>query len=146
MSMHVPRVLIVEGRFYEAISDHLKAGAAQALKEAGIEFDVLEVPGALEIPAAIKFSTLQNKYTAYVALGCVIRGKTSHYDIVAGESARALMDLMIQNNLCIGNGILTCENEHQAIVRADPAQKNKGRDAVHAALALRKILDAASRA
>lgn len=144
MSLYTPHVLIVEGRFYEAISDHLKAGAVQALEEARIEYDILEVPGALEIPAAIKFSTLRNQYTVYVALGCVIRGETSHYDIVAGESARALMDLTVQNNLCIGNGILTCENKAQAIVRADPAQKNKGRDAVHAALALRKILDESS--
>lgn len=139
MVLNTPRVLIVEGRFYEAISDHLKAGAVQALKAAGVSYDILEVPGALEIPAAIKFSSLSNKYTAYVALGCVIRGETSHYDIVAGESARALMDLTVRDGLCIGNGILTCENERQAIVRADPAQKNKGRDAVLATLALHEI-------
>jgi 6,7-dimethyl-8-ribityllumazine synthase len=145
MSVNTPRVLIVEGRFYEAISDHLKAGAVQALEVVGVSYDILEVPGALEIPAAIKFSSFSKKYTAYVALGCVIRGETSHYDIVAGESARALMDLTLQHHLCIGNGILTCENERQAIVRADPAQKNKGRDAVLAALALYEIYSKAER-
>jgi 6,7-dimethyl-8-ribityllumazine synthase len=139
MTAKTPHVLIVEGRFYNEISDYLKRGAIRALEDAGAGYEVLSVPGALEIPSVIKFSAHTKKYDAYVALGCVIRGETSHYDIVAGESARGLMDLGIQENLCIGNGILTCENKMQAIVRADPAQKNKGRDAAEAALALLTI-------
>jgi 6,7-dimethyl-8-ribityllumazine synthase len=125
-----PRVLIVEARFYDHISDHLVNGAEAALKAEGIEYDRVTVPGALEIPAAIKFS--EQKYDAFVALGCVIRGETSHYDIVAGDSARAIMDLTVQDGVCIGNGILTTETMAQAIMRADPAQKNKGADAVKA--------------
>ncbi len=134
MSDNKPRVLIVEARFYDDIADHLVTGAEAALQAANIPFDRIAVPGALEIPAAIKFGS--KKYDAFVALGCVIRGETSHYDIVAGDSARAIMDLTVQDGLCIGNGILTTENRDQAIVRADPAQKNKGADAVQAALAL----------
>lgn len=134
MSDNKPRVLIVEARFYDDIADHLVNGAETALQAENIPFDRIAVPGALEIPAAIKFSS--KKYDAFVALGCVIRGETSHYDIVAGDSARAIMDLTVQDGLCIGNGILTTENRDQAIVRADPAQKNKGADAVQAALAL----------
>ena len=129
-----PCVLIVESRFYEDIADALISGAVDALEKEGIKYERVSVPGALEIPAAIKFAS-QN-YAAFVALGCVIRGETSHYDIVAGESARALMDLSVREGLCIGNGILTCESLDQAMVRADPAQKNKGRDAVIAALSM----------
>ncbi|MBL4804144.1 MAG: 6,7-dimethyl-8-ribityllumazine synthase [Alphaproteobacteria bacterium] len=132
-----PRVLIVEARFYDDIADHLVSGAEAALKAEGISFDRVTVPGALEIPAAIKFAS--QKYDAFVALGCVIRGETSHYDIVAGESGRAIMDLTIHDGLCVGNGILTTENRDQAIVRADPAQKNKGADAAMAAVALYKL-------
>lgn len=134
MSDAKPRVLIVEARFYDHIADHLVNGAEAALKAEDIDFDRITVPGALEIPAVIKFAS--EKYDAFVALGCVIRGETSHYDIVAGESGRAIMDLTINDGLCIGNGILTTENTAQAIVRADPAQKNKGADAAQAALAL----------
>jgi len=129
-----PRVLIVEARFYEDIADALVSGAMKSLDDVGVEYERLSVPGALEIPAAIKFAS--TRYDAFVALGCVIRGETSHYDIVAGESARALMDLSIYDGLCIGNGILTCENAEQAMVRADPDQKNKGHDAVFAALSM----------
>ena len=134
MSAEKPRVLIVEARFYDDIADHLVTGAEEALDAAHVPYDRIAVPGALEIPAAIKFSS--SKYDAFVALGCVIRGETSHYDIVAGDSARAIMDMTVQDGLCIGNGILTTENREQAIVRSDPAQKNKGADAAHAALAL----------
>jgi 6,7-dimethyl-8-ribityllumazine synthase len=133
-----PHVLIVEGRFYDEIADHLKAGAEAALKNARATYDVISVPGALEIPAVISLCSTSDQYDAFVALGCVIRGETSHYDIVAGESARALMDLSLDGH-AIGNGILTCENKEQAIKRADPKQKNKGRDAVLAALALYDI-------
>ncbi len=129
-----PRVLIVEARFYEDIADALVNGAVQALEEQSVLFDRISVPGALEIPAAIKFAAA--RYDAFVALGCVIRGETSHYDIVAGEIGRALMDLSIRDELCIGNGILTCETRAQASVRAEPEQKNKGRTAALAALAM----------
>lgn len=145
MSASKPRVLIVEARFYGHISDLLKAGAVRALEAAGVSYDVLEVPGALEIPAAVGFYA-GGDYDVYVALGCVIRGETSHYDIVAGESARALMNLSVDKGLCIGNGILTCENEEQALRRADPARKDKGRDAALAALRLFEIKTAAERA
>ncbi|MCB9983155.1 MAG: 6,7-dimethyl-8-ribityllumazine synthase [Rhodospirillales bacterium] len=129
-----PRILIVEARFYEDIADALVRGAVETLEAKGVPFDRIEVPGALEIPAAIGFSA--QKYNGFVALGCVIRGETSHYDIVAGESARGLMDLSIREGLCIGNGILTCESRAQAMERALPEKKNKGRDAVVAALAM----------
>ena len=133
------KVLIVEARFYEDIAYHLLMGAKVALDEAGIGFDVITVPGALEIPGAIKRMSKSGQYAGYVALGCVIRGETAHYDIVAGESARGLMDLTINYDLAIGNGILTCETKEQAVVRADPKQKNKGKDAVLAALALMEL-------
>lgn len=132
-------ILIVEARFYEDIADLLADGAISALEEARADYERLEVPGALEIPGTIKQASKSGRYDGYVALGCVLRGETSHYDIVAGESARALMDLTIQQDLAIGNGILTCDNRDQAMVRADPGQKNKGRDAVNAALALLDI-------
>ncbi|MCB1532473.1 MAG: 6,7-dimethyl-8-ribityllumazine synthase [Alphaproteobacteria bacterium] len=131
-----PHILIVESSFYADIAAHLRAGAVAALERAGASHEIIQVPGALEIPAAIKIASKAGKYDGYVALGCVIRGETSHYDIVAGESARAIMDLTVHNELAIGNGILTCETKAQAIVRADPAQKNKGQSAVGAALTL----------
>ena len=131
-----PRIMIVEARFYEDISDLLAAGAIKALEEAGVNYERFAVPGALEIPAAIKMGADSKKFDAYVALGCVLRGETSHYDIVCNESARGLTWLTIDPGLIIGNGILTCETEEQAIVRADPAQMDKGRGAVQAALAL----------
>lgn len=146
MPVSKPRILIVEARFYGHIADLLKAGALRALEEAGAAFDTLEVPGALEIPPAIGFHAARGRYDAFVALGCVIRGETSHYDIVAGESARGLMDLSVGGGVCIGNGILTCENEKQALRRADPAHKDKGRDAALAALRLLAIKTMAAQA
>lgn len=130
--------MIVEARYYEDVSAHLLKGAREALEAKGCTYDVFQVPGALEIPAAIRLGACGGKYAfdGYIALGCVIRGQTSHYDIVAGESARGLMDLTLTHGLAVGNGILTCETREQAIVRADPAQKNKGADAALAALAL----------
>jgi 6,7-dimethyl-8-ribityllumazine synthase len=128
-----PRVLVVEARFYDRYADMLLAGARAELDASGAVYDVVTVPGALEIPAAVVFG-LGTGYDAYVVLGCVIRGETSHYDIVAGESARALMDLTISHGLCLGNGILTVENEAQALDRADPARQNKGGGAARAAL------------
>ena len=128
------RILLVEARFYPHISDALYDGAVQALKSNEILFERLEVPGALEIPAAIRFAA--EHYDGFVALGCVIRGETYHFEIVAQESARGLMDLNINHGLCIGNGILTVENEEQAMERASCDRLDKGGDAVRACLAL----------
>ncbi len=129
------RFLIVEARFYDHLNDLLIAGAKAAIKAAGHQADVLTVPGALEIPAAIALADQSGTYDGYVAIGVVIRGETYHFEIVAGESARGIMALTI-DGLAIGNGILTVENEAQALVRADPAQKDKGGEAAKAALAL----------
>ncbi len=132
--------LIVEARFYEELADAQAEGAVRALDAAGATHDRISVPGALEIPAAIAFAHGGAKhYDGYVALGCVIRGETTHYDIVCNESARALMDLSIADNLAIGNGILTVENEDQAWDRADHRRKDKGGGAAEAALAMVRL-------
>lgn len=133
-----PHLLIVEARFYEEISDMLLAGAERALEQAGATFARVAVPGALEIPPAIRIALDKGGYDGFVALGCVIRGETSHYDIVAGESARGLMELGL-GGAPIGNGILTTDTGEQARVRAAPDGKDKGGDAVRAALALLRI-------
>lgn len=130
------RVLIVEARFYPAINEMLLAGAQAVLAEAGVEIEHVVVPGALEIPPAIAIAHRSGHFDAYVALGCVIRGETSHYDLVAGESCRGIMDLGLTQGAAIGNGILTVENEQQALVRADPRQQDKGGGAARAALLL----------
>jgi 6,7-dimethyl-8-ribityllumazine synthase len=127
-------VLLVVAPYYTHISDMLVAGARAAVKAAGYESELLTVPGALEIPAAIAIAAHKNNYAAYVALGCVIRGETTHYEVVANESARGLQQLALTKHLAIGNGILTVENEAQAIARADIAHGNKGSEAAHAAL------------
>ncbi len=129
------RILIVEARFYAHLNDMLIAGARAALEATGHEVEVLTVPGALEIPGAIALASESDLYDGYVAIGVVIRGETYHFEIVAGESARAIMALTM-DGIAIGNGILTVENEAQALVRADPAQKDKGGEAAKAALAL----------
>ncbi|PZU17723.1 MAG: 6,7-dimethyl-8-ribityllumazine synthase [Citromicrobium sp.] len=129
------RFLIVEARFYTHLNDMLVEGARAALLAAGHEVEVVTVPGALEIPAAIALAEESGAYAGYVAIGVVIRGETYHFEIVAGESARGIMALTM-DGVAIGNGILTVENEAQALVRADPAQKNKGGEAAQAALAL----------
>jgi 6,7-dimethyl-8-ribityllumazine synthase len=134
-----PHLLIVEARFYEEIADLLLDGATRALEHADASFDRVAVPGALEVPAAIRLALDGADYDAFVALGCVIRGETSHYDIVAGESARGLMDLAVQRGALIGNGILTTDDGRQARLRADPAGKDKGGGAARAALALLQI-------
>lgn len=132
------KFLIVEARFYDHLNDLLIAGARQTLEQAGHEVEVLTVPGALEIPAAISLASESGLYDGYVAIGVVIRGETYHFEIVAGESARGIMALTM-DGLAIGNGILTVENEEQALVRADPARKDKGGEAAAAALALLAI-------
>jgi 6,7-dimethyl-8-ribityllumazine synthase len=129
------RFLIVEARFYDHLNDMLVAGARAALQAQGHAVDVITVPGALEIPGAIVLADQSGQYEGYVAIGVVIRGETYHFEIVAGESARGVMALTM-DGMAVGNGILTVENEAQALVRADPAQKDKGGEAAMAALAL----------
>lgn len=132
------RFLIVEARFYEHLNNLLIAGARAALEAAGHQVDVLTVPGALEVPGAIAAAAESGRYEGFVGLGVVIRGETYHFEIVAGESARGIMALTM-DGIPVGNGILTTENEAQAIVRADPAQANKGAGAAEAAMALLAI-------
>ena len=129
------KFLIVEARFYGHLNDMLVAGAKAALQAAGHSVEVITVPGALEIPGAIALAAESNRYDGFVAIGVVIRGETYHFEIVAGESARAIMALTM-DGIAIGNGILTVENEEQALVRADPAQKDKGGEAAKAAMVL----------
>ena len=129
------KVLIVEARFYAHLNDMLLDGARTALQEAGHDYEVVTVPGALEIPAAIAMALETGDYDAFVALGVVIRGETYHFEVVSNESARAIMALTL-DGVPIGNGILTVENEDQALVRADSAQKDKGGEAARAALAM----------
>jgi len=138
------RILIVEARFYENFSDELLKGAARVLEEAGADVTLITVPGALEIPAAIAIAVdaaAANKapYDGVVALGCVVQGETYHFDIVANESARGLMDLSVQRKLPLGNGILTVDTEAQAIARLGGAEGHKGEDAARAALAMVRI-------
>jgi len=130
--------LIVEARFYSHLNDMLIAGACGALQAAGHKVQVVTVPGALEIPGAISLAAESDRYDGFVAVGVVIRGETYHFEIVAGESARGIMALTM-DGLAVGNGILTVENEAQALVRADPAQLNKGAGAADAAMALLAI-------
>jgi len=134
-------VLIVESPYYEHIAEGLAKGAIAVLEKAGASYDRVSVPGALEIPGAIAMAENAaaegaKAYDGYVALGCVIRGETTHYEIVSGESARALMDLTVYDGVVIGNGILTVENGDQAWARANPDDKDKGGGAAEAALAM----------
>ncbi len=130
-------LLVVEARFYDEIADELLAGATAALEKAGATFERVTVPGALEIPAAIAMAASSGKaFDGYVALGCVIRGETTHYETVANESARGLMDLAVMHRLALGNGILTVENDEQAWARAKVGGANKGGAAAEAALAM----------
>ncbi|HET6941527.1 MAG TPA: 6,7-dimethyl-8-ribityllumazine synthase [Sphingomicrobium sp.] len=128
-------ILIVEARFYPHLNDMLLEGARRAIEAAGHKHETIKVPGALELPAAISLAAKSGRYCAFVALGVVIRGETYHFEIVAEESARALMELTL-DGFAVGNGILTVESEEQAIVRADPDQLDKGGHAARAALAL----------
>ena len=142
------RVLIVEAPYYAEIAAELRAGAVEALEAAGVAYDVVEVPGAFEIPAAIAHHAglhlkpgerLARQYDGFLALGCVIRGETTHYDYVCGESARGLQDLALRHGLAIGFGILTTENGDQAWARALRTRKNKGAEAARAALAMIRL-------
>ena len=143
------RILVVEARFYADISDALLEGALAKLRPVGAEVIRVSVPGALEVPHAISYAHsvsadgARTRFDGYIALGCVIRGETTHYDYVCAESARALMDLAVHHQLCIGNGILTVENEDQAWARARMDQKDKGgfaADAMLKMLAIRREL------
>jgi 6,7-dimethyl-8-ribityllumazine synthase len=139
-------ILIVAARFYEDIADELVKGAVAHLVDAKATHEVIDVPGAFEIPAAIGFALHNEKYDGFVALGCVIRGETTHYDYVCAESARGLMGLSLQHGAAIGYGILTVENVEQAKVRAYRKDGNKGRDAAAACLRmieLKRQFDAA---
>lgn len=130
-----PRVLLVCAPFYRKIAKGMIAGAARALDAAGASHDLVEVPGALEIPTAIRLAARSGRYDGFVALGCVIRGETTHYETVCNDSSRGLTLLGLEG-ICLGNGILTCENMAQAEVRADPDKMNKGGGAAEAALHL----------
>jgi 6,7-dimethyl-8-ribityllumazine synthase len=138
------RALIVEARFYDDIQDALLQGAVAELEAAGVGHDVITVPGALEIPAAIAIaldaaSKAGKPYDAVVALGCVVRGETIHFEIVSMESARALMDLAVSMRVPLGNGIITVNTDEQAWARARAGELNKGGDAARAALAMLRI-------
>jgi 6,7-dimethyl-8-ribityllumazine synthase len=135
------KVLIVEARFYEDMADALAEGAAAVLDAAGVAYERVSVPGVLEVPVAIKYAADSNAYDGYVALGVVIRGETTHYEIVCNESARALMELGIKDQLSIGNGIQTVENSDQAWARCKMAEKDKGGGAAKATLALMGLRD-----
>ncbi|MFC7332184.1 6,7-dimethyl-8-ribityllumazine synthase [Rhodocista pekingensis] len=136
-----PHIMIVEARFYEDLADEMVRGAIAELEKAGATYERFSVPGAFEIPAAIQFAVRsmdfysgRRRFDGYVALGCVIRGETTHYDYVCVESARGLQDLALRHTLAIGYGILTVENEEQAWARASVAHKNKGGGAARACL------------
>jgi 6,7-dimethyl-8-ribityllumazine synthase len=138
------RILVVEARYYDDIADMLLRGAKRVLRDAGASHDLVTVPGALEIPAAIMIglhaaAAREQPYDGVVALGCVIRGETAHYDIVAGESARAIMDISIALDMPMGNGILTVDTDAQAKARARPTGGDKGGGAVRAALTLVRL-------
>lgn len=132
-------ILMVTAPYYRAITQALIEGAHATIAQAGFSAEIIDVPGALEIPAAIAIASGSHRYSAFVALGCVIRGETTHYDTVVEESARGLMDLSLRERLAIGNGILTCETLEQAAARADISQGNKGGQAAEAAIALLKL-------
>jgi 6,7-dimethyl-8-ribityllumazine synthase len=132
------KFLIVEARWYDHLNDMLIAGAQAALEDAGHKYELLTVPGSLEIPAAIAMAAETGRYDGFVAIGVVIRGETYHFEVVSNESARGLMALSL-DGIAIGNGILTVENESQALDRADPARKNKGGEAAEAAIRMLEI-------
>lgn len=142
-----PHIMVVEARFYEDLADELAKGAVAALEQADATYERVAVPGALEIPAAIQIAvksmelraTARRRYDGYVALGCVIRGETTHYDHVCAESIRGLQDLTLRHTLAVGMGILTCENRDQAWARASVAKSNLGGRAARACLRMLEI-------
>lgn len=134
------KFLIVEARFYDHLNDLLIEGAAAALEEGGHKYDVVTVPGALEIPGAVALAAESGRYDGYIAIGVVIRGETYHFEVVSNESARGLMALSM-DGIAIGNGILTVENEAQALTRARRSEKDKGGEAAKAAMAMLALRD-----
>ena len=137
-----PHVAIVEARFYDHLNDLMLDGAKAALEKSGATFEIITVPGAMEIPAAVQFLSQRKTgkpFDAFIALGCVIRGATSHYDIVCTESTRGLTDVALKHNLAVGNCILTIENEAQALERADKNQMDKAGGAALAALMMLQL-------
>lgn len=137
-----PHVLILEARFYDDVNDLLLDGAREALESVGATWEKITVPGALEIPTALQYASQRKNgrnFDAYVVLGCVIRGETTHYEIVSNESARGVMDVAVKNNLAVGNGILTVENKEQALDRAYKTRQNKGGGAALAALSMLQL-------
>jgi 6,7-dimethyl-8-ribityllumazine synthase len=134
------KFLIVEARFYDQLNDLLIEGAKAALEEQGHRHDVVTVPGALEIPGAVAMAAETGRYDGFIAIGVVIRGETYHFEVVSNESARGLMALSM-DGIAIGNGVLTVENEEQALVRARPDQKDKGGEAAKAAIAMLALRD-----
>lgn len=140
------RIMIVEARFYEHISDELARGVTSELNLQGVAYDRYEVPGAFEIPAAIRAAIDARtrggavpRYDGFIALGCVIRGETTHYETICAESARGLMDLALDHGIALANGILTVENEAQALARASVADKNKGREYAQTCMAMIRL-------
>jgi len=138
MAERAPHVLLVEAPYYAHIAALLRDGATRALSAAGATFDAVQVPGAFEIPGAIGFAAKADRYDGFVALGCVIRGETTHYDHICESTAHWLQDLAVREGLAIGYGILTCENEAQALVRATPGGngRDKGGESARACLAM----------
>ncbi|MBT3361104.1 MAG: 6,7-dimethyl-8-ribityllumazine synthase [Rhodospirillales bacterium] len=141
MTAEKPRVLIVEARFYEDISDELAKGVIAVLEKAGVGYERVEVPGTFEVPAAIRFAiqSASEDYAGFIALGCVIRGETDHYDHICREASRALMDISLDHCVAMGFGILTCEDRGQAWARAAVDRKNKGADAANACLRMMEL-------
>lgn len=131
--------LILEARFYNTIADHMAEGAIAVLQAAGMSFDRLSVPGSLEIPAAIQFAAKSGKYDCFVALGCIIRGETYHFEVCCNESARGLQQVALAHDLCIGNGIITIDTMDQALERARPQRLNKGGGAAFAAIQMLRL-------
>ncbi len=132
-----PHLLVIDAPYYTEISQSLMEGVSEVLKEAGATHDYITVPGVLEIPSAVSMAIASTKqYDGYIVIGCVIRGETTHYEIVSNESARAIMELSVEHKIAIGNGIQTVENEAQAWARAKVSEKNKGGGAAKAALAM----------
>ncbi|WP_343563191.1 6,7-dimethyl-8-ribityllumazine synthase [Kiloniella sp. b19] len=141
-TFEAPHILIVDAPYYKAISDELRAAAIEELEKDGCTYEIVEVPGAFELPAAIKFATHRKdgrSFDGFIALGVVIRGETSHYDYVCVESARKLQDLAVDHDLAIGYGVLTVENEQQAWARAKRDEKNKGGFVARACLEMVKL-------
>lgn len=133
------KVLIVQAKFYEEIADQMTKAAIEKVMDAGLECEVIDVPGVFELPAAISMAIASEQFDAYIALGCVIRGETTHYDYVCNESARGLNDLALKHNVAIGYGVITAENRQQANVRADKNQKNVAGKAANAAIVMLQL-------